>query len=122
MNIYIIPICYSIQLLRHEKNVSMITNDVKVNHIKARKPKQTKKNIGDIYLQYHHLCNDGSDESIDSNNKSKDGTDSRFKVVFKEEQYKYSLVLDTAQCPSVIEYFNAYMKEADLIKTSFIKS
>ena len=70
MNIYIIPICYSIQLLRHEKNVSMITNDVKVNHIKARKPKQTKKNIGDIYLQYHHLCNDGSDESIDSNNKA----------------------------------------------------
>lgn len=37
--------CYSIQLLRHEENVSIITNDVKVNHIKARKQKQTKKTM-----------------------------------------------------------------------------
>ena len=64
----------------------MITNDIKFNHIKARKPK--KNNIGDIYLQYHHLSNDGSDDRKDSNNKSKEGTDSRFRVVFKEEQYK----------------------------------
>ena len=89
---------------------------------KLENQNKQKRNIGDIYLQYHHLCNDGSEESIDSNNRSKEGTDSRFKVVFKEELYKYSLVLDTAQCPSVIEYLNAYMKEADLIKTTFIKS
>ena len=110
---------YSIQLLRHEKNVSMITNDIKVNHIKARKPK--KKNIGDIYLQYHHLSNDGSDESKDSNNKSKEGADSIFRVVFKEEQYKYSLALDTAQYPRA-RIILCLHERGSLVKTVFIKN
>ena len=58
------------------------------NSIISKLENQKKTHIGDIYLQYHHLSNDGSDESKDSNNKSKEGTDSRFRVIFKEEQYK----------------------------------
>ena len=64
--------------------------------------------------------NDDSDVSKYRNNEGKENTDSRFKVVSEENQYKYSLPPDMAQYVNV--NFDIYIKEADLIKAVLIKN
>ena len=55
--------------------------------------------------------NDDSDESKYRNNEGKESTDSRFRVVFEEDQYKYRIPPDMAQYSNV--NFDTYIKEAD---------
>ena len=64
--------------------------------------------------------NDNSDESKYRNNEGKENTDSRFRVVSDEDQYKYSLPPDMTQDANV--NFDTYIKEADLIMASLIKN
>ena len=64
--------------------------------------------------------NDDSDVSKYRNNEGNENTDSRFKVVSEENQYKYSLPPDMAQYVNV--NFDIYIKEADLIKAVLIKN
>ena len=64
--------------------------------------------------------NDDSDESKYRNSEGKKSTDSRFRVVSEEVQYKYSLNLDMAQYANI--NFDTYIKEADLIKAILIKN
>ena len=64
--------------------------------------------------------NDDSDESKYRNNEGEESTDSRFRVVSEENQYKYSLPPDMAQYANV--NFDTYIKEADLIKAVLVKN
>ena len=64
--------------------------------------------------------NDVSDETKYENNEGKESTDSRFRVISEEDQYKYSLHPDIAQYANVS--FDTYIKEANVIKTVLIKN
>ena len=64
--------------------------------------------------------NNDSDGSNYRNNEGKESTDSRFKVVSEEDQYKYSLLSDITQYANV--NFDTYIKEEDLIKAVLIKN
>ena len=64
--------------------------------------------------------NDDSDESKHWNNEGKESTDSIFRVVSEEDEYKYSLPPDMAQYANV--NFDTYIKKADLINAVLIKN
>ena len=64
--------------------------------------------------------NNDFDGSKYRNNEGKESTDSRFRVVSEEDQYKYSLPLDMAQYTNV--KFDTCIKDADLIKAVLIKN
>ena len=93
---------------------------------KKRHRSRSKKNKKKKHRRYSSSpspsssSNDDSDESKYRNNESKESTDSRFRVVSEEDQYKYSLPPDMAQYANV--NFDTYIKEADLIKAVLIKN
>ena len=73
-----------------------------------------------IFASPSSSSNNDSDGSNYRNNEGKESTDSRFKVVSEEDQYKYSLLSDMAQYANV--NFDTYIKEEDLIKAVLIKN
>ena len=92
-------------------------NDI---NLEARKTK--RKSIRDTHLRHHHQAHlmtilMGVNIEIMRARKS---TDSRFRVVSEEDQYKYSLPPDRVQYANV--NFDTYIKEPDLIKAVLIKN
>ena len=93
---------------------------------KKRHRSRSKKNKKKKHWRYSSLpspsssSNDDSDESKYRNIEGKESTDSRFRVISEEDQYKYSLPPDMAHYASV--NFDTYIKEADPIKAVLIKN
>ena len=87
---------------------------------KKRHRCRSKKNKKEYHWRHSYLPSSSSSPNDNSDENKYISTDSRFRVVSENHQYKYSLPPDMAQYTNV--NFDTYIKEADLIKAVLIKN
>ena len=113
---------------RRNKEVSPKVGESLKEHLKRKRPKSRSKSSNDRSTDEERnpspkrssSSNDDSDKSKYRNNEGQESTDSRFRVISEEHQYKYSLPPDMVQYAFV--NFDTYVTERDLINAALIKN